>query len=311
MTESRLAPVALFVYNRPWHTRQTVEALQGNDLAGDSDLFIFSDAPKNPEAAEAVREVREYIKTISGFRSVSIIERDRNWGLANSIIDGVTKLCGELGRVIVLEDDLIVSPHFLDYMNRALERYAQEEKVMQISANMFPIKPAETLPETFFCRMTTSWGWATWDRAWRKFEPDAKRLARMIRARKLREEFDMKYYYFQMLESQARGEIDSWAIRWYASVFLAGGLCLHPSASLVSNIGVDGSGTHCGNGNVYQVSLSSGMPDMFPSSIEESIQGRQALEAFYRSIYHPVRRSVWQRLKSRAKAALRHVTNPG
>lgn len=300
-----LAPIALFVYNRPAHTRQTVEALQKNVLAKESDLITYSDALKNSDDAEAVREVRQYINQIEGFKSVTIVERETNFGLARSIIDGVTKVVNERGRIIVLEDDLIVSPYFLDYMNRALELYSNEEKVMQISANMFPISSSEVLPETFFCKMTTSWGWGTWDRAWRKFEPDADKLIKMIIAKGLRKEFDMGYSYFQMLEMQARGEVNSWAIRWYASVFLAGGLCLHPSATLVVNIGHDGSGTHCGSVSDYDVSLPNKMPNIFPSSIEESRQGRQALETFYRSIYRPMQRNGWMRLLVRAKTALR------
>lgn len=303
-----LAPIALFVYNRPAHTRQTVEALLKNELAGDSDLIIFSDAPKVSEAAEAVRGVRKYIKTISGFRTVSIVERDSNWGLAKSVIDGVTTVVNKHERIIVLEDDLIVSPYFLGYMNRALDHYLHEEKVMQISANMFPVSSNDVLPDTFFCKMTTSWGWATWDRAWRKFEPDANKLLKLIIARRLRKEFDMGYCYFQMLEMQARGEVDSWAIRWYASVFLAGGLCLHPSASLVVNIGHDGSGTHCGSAGDYEVSLPNRMPTIFPNVIEESRQGRQALEAFYRSINRSGHSNAWLRLLNRARTALLSLT---
>ncbi len=300
-----LAPIALFVYNRPTHTRLTVEALQKNALAKDSDLIIYSDAPKTAEVAAAVHEVRDYIKTISGFRTVRIVERDSNWGLAKSVIDGVTTVVSKHGRIIVLEDDLVTSPHFLAYMNRALEHYAHEEKVMQISANMFPVSSSDVLPETFFCRMSTSWGWGTWDRAWRKFEPDADKLIKMIIAKKLRKEFDMGYSYFQMLEMQARGETDSWAIRWYASVFLTDGLCLHTSASLVVNIGHDGSGTHCGSVSDYEVSLPNKMPTIFPSSIEESSQGRQVLEAFYRSINRPKQGNAWMWILVRAKAALR------
>jgi GT2 family glycosyltransferase len=114
------APIALFVYNRPWHTRQTVEALKKNELASESELFIYSDAPKNGKAKEKVKEVREYIKTIDGFKKVTIIERENNWGLADSIIDGVTKIVNEYGKIIVLEDDLVTSPYFLKFMNEAL-----------------------------------------------------------------------------------------------------------------------------------------------------------------------------------------------
>jgi hypothetical protein len=297
------APIALFVYNRPTHTSRTVEALLKNALAAESDLFIFSDAARRPNAVTAVCEVREYIKTIGGFKSVNIVERGENLGLANSIIEGVSRLCEDYGRVIVLEDDLVVSPVFLAYMNKALDKYGDEPRVMQISGNMFPVLHPEALPRTFFCGVTTSWGWATWDRAWRKFEPDAKKLADMIMTQKHRKEFDSGYHYFQMLTMQGRGEIDSWAIRWYASVFLSGGLCLHPSLSLVSNIGHDGSGVHCRSSSIYTVSVSSTMPDPFPEIIEESSQGRQALENFFRA----TRQRPWRRLLGRVKNILRYI----
>jgi hypothetical protein len=297
------APIALFVYNRPTHTRQAVEALQSNTLAKESDLIIFSDAPKSEMQAEAVREVRKYIHQIDGFKSIAIVERGTNYGLARSIIDGVTSVVNERGRIIVLEDDLVVSPVFLAYMHSALEKYSDEPRVMQISGNMFPVLHPDALPKTFFCRVTTSWGWATWDRAWRKFEPDAKKLADMITTQKLRKEFDSGYDYFQMLTMQGRAEIDSWAIRWYASVFLSGGLCLHPSLSLVSNIGHDGSGVHCGSSSIYSVSLSSTMPEPFPQTIEESPQGRQALEDFFRA----TSQRPWRRLLGRAKNGLRYI----
>lgn len=302
-SRNEVAPIALFVYNRPWHTRQTAEALQKNEFSAESDLFIFSDAARKPEAVAAVCEVREYIKTIGGFKSVNIVERGKNLGLANSIIDGISRLCKEYGRVIVLEDDLVVSPVFLAYMHSALEKYCDEPRVMQISGNMFPVLHPEALPRTFFCRVTTSWGWATWDRAWRKFEPDAKKLADMITTQKLRKEFDSGYDYFQMLTMQGRGDIDSWAIRWYASVFLSGGLCLHPSLSLVSNIGHDRSGFHCVSSNKFSVSLSSTMPEPFPQIIEESLQGQKALENFFRA----AGQNPWRRLLGRVKNVLRYI----
>lgn len=304
ISTNEVAPIALFVYNRPWHTRQTVEALQKNEFSTKSDLFIFSDAARIPETVAAVCEVREYIKTIGGFKSVNIVERGENLGLANSIIGGVSRLCEEYGRVIVVEDDLVVSPVFLAYMNKALDKYHDEPRVMQISGNMFPVPHPEVLPRTFFCSAITSWGWATWDRAWRKFEPDAKKLADMITTQRLRKGFDIGHDYFQMLTMQTRGEIDSWAIRWYASVFLSRGLCLHPSLSLVSNIGHDGSGVHCRSSSIYSVSLSSTMPEPFPEIIEESPQGRQALENFFRAI----RQRPWRRLLRRVNNILRYIS---
>src|SRR5262245_24975653 len=123
------APIALFTYNRPDHTRQTVEALRKNELAEETDLLVFSDAPGRPDDAERVRQVREYVDTISGFKSVRVVARARNLGLAGSIIDGVTQVCGESGRAIVLEDDLVTSPFFLGFMNKALDTYASEDRV--------------------------------------------------------------------------------------------------------------------------------------------------------------------------------------
>ena len=150
-----MIPIILFVYNRPWHTRQTVKALQKNELAGRSDLFIFSDGPKDEQTEKAVQKVREYIHTIDGFQTVTIREREENWGLANSIIDGVTQIVNEYGRVIVLEDDLMTSPFFLRYMNDALNLYECEEKVISIHGYIYPL--SEKLPSTFFLRGTDYW----------------------------------------------------------------------------------------------------------------------------------------------------------
>jgi acetyltransferase-like isoleucine patch superfamily enzyme len=246
------APITLFVYNRPTHTRQTVEALQKNELAKDSDLIIFSDAAKKPEAAEAVREVREYIRQIDGFKSIKIIERDQNWGLANSIIDGVTSVVNEFGRIIVLEDDLVVTPYFLDFMNRALDKYQDEQQVIQVSGYMFPVK-LKIKEDALFLPLTTSWGWATWQRAWQLFDPDAKGYAQVKEDLALRKHFNLdgSYDFFSMLEAQLAGQVDSWAIRWYLSTFSFEGLTLYPCQSLIINKGFDGSGTHGGNGKTF------------------------------------------------------------
>jgi hypothetical protein len=240
------SPIALFVYNRPGHTRQTVEALLANTLANQTPLHVFSDAPRNEAASQAVAEVRSYIRSIAGFKSVTIIERETNFGLARSIIDGVTGLCEEYGRVIVMEDDLITSPHFLSYMNEALTRYEHEDRVMQIAGYMFPIN-LELEEDALFLPFTSSWGWATWKRAWRIFDATGAGYQRLIEDQSLRRKFDLngKYGYLRMLESQLRGETDSWAIRWYLSVFLMNGLTLYPKNTLVSNFGFDGSGVNC------------------------------------------------------------------
>lgn len=243
----RLAPIALFVYNRPIHTRRTVEALLKNRFATESDLFIYSDAPKNSMVVDAVHEVRGYIRSITGFRSIHIVERDRNWGLANSIIDGVTSIVNKHGRIIVLEDDLVVSQHFLEYVNTALDRYEGEHSVMQVSGHMFPIS-TEIREDAVFLPLTTSWGWATWVRAWQHFDPDSTGFTQLKTDAQLRRRFNLDgtYDYFTLLESQLAGRVDSWAVRWYLSMFIRDGLTLFPIKSLVANLGFDGSGIHCG-----------------------------------------------------------------
>ena len=165
------APVALFVYRRPEHTRATVEALLRNPEAAQTDLHVFSDAARAAGDQDAVNQVRRYAREITGMRSTAVVERATNLGLANSIIDGTTRLIREFGRVIVLEDDLVVSPQFLEYMNRALERYQDEDSAMQVSGYMFPVDVVAGT-DAFFMPFTTSWGWATWERAWHHFDPD-------------------------------------------------------------------------------------------------------------------------------------------
>ena len=253
------APIALFVYNRPRHTRKTVESLLNNLGASDTALYIFSDAPKNISADKEVELVRSYIHEITGFKSVSIIERDSNFGLARSIIDGITRVCNEFGRVIVIEDDLVTSPYFLSYMNSALEYYENEEKVMQIAGYMFPVD-LEIKEDALFLPFISSWGWATWDRAWQHFDVNAKGYQKLLKDDELRKKFDLagNYSYFKMLRAQQEGKADSWAIRWYLSVFLCGGLTLYPKKSLVHNIGFDGSGVNCAVSNIKESRIDTG-----------------------------------------------------
>ena len=240
------APIALFVYNRPEHTRRVLASLRANPEARESDLFVFSDGPGNTAAESAVAAVRTVLQGIEGFRTVTIRPRGENAGLAASVIGGVGELCRSHGRVIVLEDDLLLSPHFLRYMSAALDRYADRPEVMQVAGNMFPVA-LETTDDALFLPFVSSWGWATWDRAWRLFDPKMGGYQRLAAERQLRRRFNLDgaYDYFGMLRRQISGEIDSWAIGWNLSVFQAGGLVLYPRQCLVENRGFDGSGIHC------------------------------------------------------------------
>jgi hypothetical protein len=238
------APIVLFIYNRPDHTRRTLAALAENLLAAESDLIIYADGPKNPEHGASVTKAREVAREAVGFRSVKIVERDTNMGLANSVITGVTEICASRGRVIVVEDDLIISTGFLSFLNAALDRYANDHRVFQISGYMFPEIGKET--DAVFLPFISTWGWATWQRAWKCFDPSAPQMLRLKADLVLRRKFDLNnsYPYFEMLRRQQHGLSDSWGVRWYLSVFFESGLVLFPGRSFVTNIGVDGSGTH-------------------------------------------------------------------
>lgn len=287
----KLAPVALFVYNRPDHTRRTLAYLQKNLLADESRLFIYSDAAKTPADEAKVNEVREVIKEVGGFKSVKVTLREQNMGLANSIIDGVTHLVNEYGKVIVFEDDLLSSPYTLQYFNEALTHYEHEEKVMHIGAYMYNLKDKQ-LPETFLFRAATSWGWATWARAWKNFEPDIEVLMPQF-DQALIHQFSIEgtmNFWKQMLDFKA-GKNNSWAIRWYASIFLRGGLTLNPSHSFIQNIGNDGSGIHSNNESMYQVPIAKKPVTQFPNIMEEDAQAYQAIKHFLK--YR--KGSLWQR----------------
>jgi hypothetical protein len=284
MKPRALSPVVLFVYNRPWHTRQTIGALQKNDLAAESELTIFSDGPKNEEARLKVEEVRQYLRTITGFKRIQIHERKENQGLANSIIDGVTQIINEYGRGIVLEDDLVTSPYFLKYMNDGLDFYEQDHRVISVLGYVYPVK--FLLPETFFIKGAYCWGWATWKRGWDLFEKDGEVLLKKLVDQKLTEAFDCHgtYPYSEMLKAQIIGKNDSWGVRWYASAFLNNKLTLFPGNSLVSNIGNEGSGTHGGINEALDVSLAQAPIIVKEIEVFEHSGARKIFEDFFRTM---------------------------
>ncbi len=257
--------------------------MQKNLQAAESDLFIFSDGAKTDADKAAVEEVRQIAAKATGFRSVQVIAREQNMGLANSIIAGVTQLVNEYGSVIVFEDDLVSSRYTLQYFNDALARYAHEERVMHISAYMFPLQD-EGLPETFFFRTAFSWGWATWASAWKNFEPDIDKLMAAFDEEKINQ-FSIQgtmNFWKQMQDFKARKN-NSWAIRWYASVFLNKGLTLNPSRSLIHNIGHDGTGVHSNIENMYGVQVAQQPVKYYPEILQENKQAYEAIKYFLKN----------------------------
>jgi O-antigen/teichoic acid export membrane protein len=255
--KSDLAPVVLFVYNRPEHTRRTVESLLENYLAADSELFVFCDGAKNESDRAAVEEVRHYVHGLKGFRSVTICERERNSGLAKSVISGVTEIFEKYERQIVLEDDLLTAPDFLTFMNKALERYEQELRIFSVSG----FNHAVTMPDEYeydgvFSHRSCSWGWGTWKSRWEQVDWEVSDY-REFRANKGQQELlnrgggDLSY----MLDLQMSGAIDSWAIRWAYAHFKHDAVALASRDSKVYNIGFDGSGVHCRRNSTRQAAL--------------------------------------------------------
>ncbi len=275
------APVALFAYTRLSHLRRTVEALVKNDGAANSELIVFSDGPRR-DAENDVAAVRHYLRDVTGFRSVAIMERERNCGLANSIIQGVTQVLREHDRVIVMEDDLLTSQYFLRFMNEGLEYYKDDDRVASIHGYLYPVD--RPLPETFFLRGADCWGWACWRRSWRLFDPDGRHLISELRRRGLTRAFDLDgaYAFTQMLEDQTSGANDSWAIRWHASAFLQDRLTLYPGRSLVHNTGNDLSGRHGADTRIYDVELAVTPIRVGDVPVEESRAARAAFISFMR-----------------------------
>jgi hypothetical protein len=269
------APVALFAYRRAAHLERVIAGLKANPEAQETQLVVYCDGARDDASAADVARVRSFARAITGFKSVELVERKANLGLARSIVDGVTALCERHGRVIVLEDDVWPTPFFLRYVNSALTRYADEERVFSIGC--FTFDTDERLPNTFFQEMPDCWGWGVWQRSWRAFEPDGAKLYEALRQRGLLRAFDLDgaYPYAAMLRDQVLGRNASWAVRWYASVFLAGGLALYPGASVTNNIGQDASGTH-GGSKPLKPRLASAPIDVDAIAVEPSIRARQA-----------------------------------
>ncbi|QCO41415.1 glycosyltransferase family 2 protein [Leptospira interrogans] len=293
-----LAPIALFVYNRPEHTKRTIDSLSNNDYAEQSELFVFCDGPKPNTNMDKIREVRSIVKQATGFKKVIVYEKENNVGLAKSIISGVTELVTKYGKIIVLEDDMITSKYFLTYLNHGLEYYENSNQVVSIHAYRLPFT-AKT-PETYFLRGADCWGWATWKRGWDLFEVDGQKLLDKLISEKLIYQFDMQgsYPYTQMLKDQIAGKNDSWAIRWYASTFLQNKLTLYPARSLVFNIGLDASGTHCEVTNEYDVDLSSIPIRIETIQIEENVYIRNLYRDYFRKLSQSdLRTRIFGRLK--------------
>ena len=254
---NNFAPIVLFVYSRPLHAEKTLNALIQNELASESVLYIYCDGPKENSSIEErknINNLRLLVRSKQWCGEVKIIESEKNKGLANSIIDGVTEVSSKYGKVIVLEDDIVTSKGFLKYMNQALIIYEDDERVMHVSGYIYPVK-GKKLPETFFYNVNSCWGWGTWNRAWILFYKDSIKVKEALLAK---DNFSQDNFnkgqgraFWKQIEDNISGKINTWAVYWHSILFLNDGFSLHPHKSLVRNIGMDNSGDNCGVDSRY------------------------------------------------------------
>lgn len=295
---SECAPIALFAFRRSEHLSQCLESLRANPSSARTSLRIFCDGARDEADVDAVERTRQVARAAEGFAQVSVVEQPTNRGLAASVMSGVSEILSEHDRVIVVEDDLVVASDFLEYMNAGLDLYEHDDDVVSIHGFTYAVD--EPLPQTFFLRGADCWGWATWRRGWQVFNPDGRQLLAELDERGMRAAFDFDgaYPYRRMLQDQVNGKVDSWAIRWYASAFLAGKVTLYPGRSLVENIGMDGSGTHSTHSESHDARRASFDFPMIRIPTVESPAARKAIsDAVGRSHGGGFRRSLRRALR--------------
>lgn len=280
-----LAPIVLFVYKRPDHTKKVLDALADNAEAIHSDLYICIDGPKdNKTDIDLVNQVQNICKSEKRFNRVILKINKKNKGLANSIIDGVTEVINLHGKVIVLEDDIVVSKGFLDFMNTGLLKYKDEERIMHISGYMYPYKGQ--LPETFFFNVPLCWGWATWKRAWDKLEVNPIKHWQYLDNNKLWDNFN-KFggtYLQDQLAQNITGKLYTWFVKWHATVFSFNGFVLYPNKSFVQNIGFDGTGVNNGESSLFfhaNLQTKTAINDI---EFIECVDALNYIQAFYKTV---------------------------
>jgi len=280
------SPIIIFVYNRLHHLDTLFNSLQKNDLFKKSKVLVFSDGAKNEIDKDKIDKVRELLKKRLIPQNSEIIENNVNLGLSRNVIGGLNKTFQIYDRAIILEDDLELSPFFLNYMNDALNLYETSENVASISGYMYPIEPKKFSNNYFFLKLIESWGWGTWKRAWNIFENDSLQLKKKIDEKQLANEFNFEsgISYYKMLTDNINGLNDSWAVRWYASTFLKNMNTLFPSKSFVKNIGIDNSGENCNYTTVYDSLINVEYNKLRKIDSLELLSDRLLIQSFFQKI---------------------------
>jgi hypothetical protein len=282
-----LAPICLFVFERPIHTKKVLDFLATNEESIFSDLYIYCDGiPENASESriENILKTREIVSSEKRFKSVTIEIQNKNHGLANSVIRGVSEICNKYDKIIVLEDDLLVAPFFLKYMNESLNFYEKNKKIGVICGYMYPIELHIDNADTFLLSYNSCWGWATWSNVWKSVNFDGGNLLSTIESNKTEREFDFNNscQHTKMLKQQIKGINNSWAIRWAAFLHINNLFSVFPKKSLVINIGFDGTGVHSGNQIGYENELFN-EPLIIVNNVDnEDLLIRKKLELFFK-----------------------------
>ncbi|HEY2720589.1 MAG TPA: glycosyltransferase family 25 protein [Chitinophagaceae bacterium] len=294
-----LAPIVLFAYKRKDTLRQTVEALRVCTLASECDLYVFADGAKGKKDQKEVTEVRNYLKTISGFKSISFNLSEKNRGISHSVIEGVNKIFSKNDKVVVLEDDIVVSKNFIVFMNENLLKYQNQQSVFSISGYNYPfrVKDNEKL-DAFFLPRSSSWGWATWRDRWCDLDWEIKEYRDFSSNKdQIREFHRGGSDLFRMLKKQQIQQMDVWDVRWVYNQFRRNGLTVYPTISKVRNVGFGQDATNTNTYNRYISEFDGGEKEDFtlPECISiDPFYHRQLLK-FY---------SLFSRIKSRLKTIL-------
>jgi hypothetical protein len=297
----KVAPIVILAYKRVDHLRKTLEAIRENPLAAETDLIVYSDGPKNPENKadiEAIRTLREMVLSEQWCKNVKLISAEKNKGLNDAFFDGITEVMNSYGKAIVLEEDIVVSKHFLDYMNQALTAYENNKNVFHIAGYSFNINNKK-LNETYFLGIPNTWGWATWKDRWDKLNRDPKELLEQLtqmNAYNLLTVDGAEPDYWNQLVANAEGKMNTWDIKWVCSVCTHNGLTLYPKWSLAQNIGFDGSGSNFKKGDFrFSAKVNSNKIHFEKQEIRENPDARKALHNFFKKIQP----GIFQRAKEK------------
>lgn len=290
------APIVVFGFNRPNALKKTISSLLRNKEAKDSDLFVYVDGPRigKEEEREKVEEVKGYVKSISGFKSLHYTFAEKNKGLADSIIGGVTEVINQYGKVIVLEDDLVLMPNFLNFMNQGLEFYEHNQSVMSVCGYTCKVNVPKDYPhDAYFFTRSSSWGWGTWKDRWEKIDWKLDDWDSVVANRKAfvsSQGSDV----FKMLSDCKQGKNHSWAIRFCYAQFVLKMLSVFPVKSLVDNEGFDGDGTNCKRYSRFKFELNETKEHLtFRFPIEVKLHRSFFKQAMW---YHSLPLRIWSRI---------------